>query len=142
LTGVCSWLGRPYRPINCDGLWVTLSWLPHTLCLPNVFVRAFLLIMASFTAVTTSLPQILTASPSMTLSSLYKSSPWWNRAVSWMPLFALHTVKVMHIPLTSIFLCSSCGNIKFSFIITWHKVFYTFQLWSTTKYVQGSYSFP
>jgi hypothetical protein len=27
-------------------------------------------------------------------------------------------------PLTSIFLCFSCGNIKFSFIIAWHKVFY------------------
>jgi hypothetical protein len=56
-------------------------------------------------------------------------------------LSSLKVAEAYVIPLTSIFLCSSCGNIKFSFIIVWYKVFYAFQLRSTTKHVQRSIFF-
>ena len=76
LQNLCFDLGRPYRLIHCDELLIALTWLPHTLCLPNVFVRTFLLIVAYFTAVMTSSPQVLTVSPSMTLFSAYKTLSW------------------------------------------------------------------
>ena len=102
LAGVCPWLGRPHRLIYGDWLLVTLTWLFKARCLPCVHVWEFLLIMVSFIAVMTSLPQILTVSPSMTLFSAYQTSSWWNRAVFWVPLFTLHIMRVMHIlPVTS-----------------------------------------